>query len=68
MAIEVLESRELLSIQAISGSPVTGRSSVTPDGRFAVLISGAANVFAGQVDQNAGSDVFLFDRSAGTPR
>jgi Tol biopolymer transport system component len=39
---------------------------VSSDGRFSVFTSTAANLVAGQVDGNGGSDVFLYDHTAGT--
>jgi Tol biopolymer transport system component len=44
---------------------VTART-VSVDGRFTVFTSTAANLVTGQSDGNGGSDVFLYDRTAGT--
>ncbi|HEX2551263.1 MAG TPA: hypothetical protein VHK64_06685, partial [Nocardioidaceae bacterium] len=41
-------------------------TSVSADGRYAVLLSLGLNLVAGQVDDNLGTDVFLVDRVAGT--
>jgi Tol biopolymer transport system component len=49
-------------VQANAGASGLGR--MTPDGRFVVFVSGAANLVAG--DTNGGEDVFLRDRVAGT--
>jgi Tol biopolymer transport system component len=39
---------------------------VSTDGRFTVFTSTAANLVPGQIDGNEDSDVFLYDRTAGT--
>ncbi len=39
---------------------------LSADGRFLAFVSGATNLVPGQIDANAGPDVFLFDRVAGT--
>jgi hypothetical protein len=44
---------------------VTART-ISADGRFTVFTSTAANLVTGQSDDNQGSDVFLYDRTAGT--
>ncbi|HKI04550.1 MAG TPA: hypothetical protein VKK31_21400 [Thermoanaerobaculia bacterium] len=49
-----------------AGGGLPGRASLSADGRFFVYASSAANLVSGQVDANAGSDVFLYDRLQGT--
>ena len=39
---------------------------LSADGRFLAFVSGATDLVPGQIDANAGPDVFLFDRVAGT--
>jgi Tol biopolymer transport system component len=39
---------------------------LSADGRYAAFTSSATNLVAGQVDTNAGRDVFLYDRTTGT--
>ncbi len=39
---------------------------ISADGRFVAFVSGATDLVPGQVDGNAGPDVFLFDRTTGT--
>jgi Tol biopolymer transport system component len=46
-----------------SGSPLAALSA---DGRFVAFESRADNLVAGQAEGNAGPDVFLYDREAGT--
>ncbi|HEV7669348.1 MAG TPA: hypothetical protein VGS22_12555 [Thermoanaerobaculia bacterium] len=41
---------------------------ISADGRFLAFVSGATNLVPGQIDTNAGPDVFLFDRVAGTTK
>lgn len=43
-----------------------GRLALSGDGRWVAFVSSAADVVPGQVDTNAASDVFLWDRAAGT--
>jgi len=43
-----------------------GRSPLSADGRFLVYVSAAANLVPKQIDANAQSDVFLYDRLLGT--
>ncbi len=49
-------------VSASGGNPLA----ISADGRLIVFASGATNVVPGQVDTNAASDVFLWDRAAGT--
>lgn len=54
-----------------AASPVTGGSDaqgarVTPDGRYVSFLSAAGNLVPGQVDVDAGLNVFLHDRVTGT--
>src|SRR4028118_2335165 len=44
---------------------VLGRPWIRPDGRFAVFVSRATDLVAGQADTNIGGDVFLYDRTTG---
>jgi Tol biopolymer transport system component len=48
-----------------AGHPL-GRSPLSADGRYFVYSSDASNLVPGQVDSNAGTDVFLYDRLQGT--
>ncbi|MFL6196546.1 MAG: hypothetical protein ACJ75H_20360 [Thermoanaerobaculia bacterium] len=48
-----------------AGHPL-GRSPLSADGRYFVYSSDAANLVPGQMDPNAGTDVFLYDRLQGT--
>jgi len=41
------------------------RPSLSADGRYVVFVSSAANLVPGQIDDNRGSDVFLYDRATG---
>jgi len=41
-------------------------TALSADGRWAVVVSDAANLVAGITDTNAANDVFLFDRDTGT--
>src|SRR5204862_410595 len=41
---------------------------ISSDGQFVVFSSNSTNLVASQVDGNGGSDVFVFDRLAGTTR
>jgi Tol biopolymer transport system component len=41
---------------------------ISPDGRWALLISGATDLVPGQIDANEQGDVFLFDRETGSSR
>ena len=63
-------------IELVTQVPATSRSAtagggseawkISLDGRYLLFVSSAANLVKGQVDSNAGRDVFLFDRVAGT--
>jgi Tol biopolymer transport system component len=44
------------------------RLALSGDGRWVAFVSSAADVVPGQVDTNGASDVFLWDRAAGTTR
>src|SRR5215213_939864 len=48
-----------------AGHPL-GRSPLSADGRYFVYSSDASNLVRGQMDPNAGTDVFLYDRLQGT--
>jgi Tol biopolymer transport system component len=48
-----------------AGHPL-GRSPLSADGRYFVYSSDASNLVPGQIDSNAGTDVFLYDRLQGT--
>jgi Tol biopolymer transport system component len=63
----VLVSRSSASPrQAGNGSTTPFTSALSADGRWVVFASSATNLVSGQADGNASSDVFLFDRVAGT--
>jgi hypothetical protein len=55
-----------------SGSPTATSSGsstgavISADGNFVAFFSSGNNLVTGQIDTNAGNDVFLFDRGAGT--
>ena len=54
---------------ALPGDTTSSTSGIrlgTPDGRYALVGSVASNIFAGQVDQNDRTDVFVFDSQTGT--
>ena len=79
-----LFDRETGTVAVVShkdGAPLTGGNRwsysprITPDGRYIVFLSGASDLFAGQIDPNNagipansehGLDVFVRDRAAGT--
>jgi len=48
-----------------AGHPL-GRSPLSADGRYFAYGSDASNLVPGQIDPNAGTDVFLYDRLQGT--
>src|SRR5262249_51397128 len=50
----------------VDPAPYALRALMSDDGRFTVFTSAAANLVMGSQDSNAGSDVFLYDRVAGT--
>jgi Tol biopolymer transport system component len=62
----------LVSRRAVSALQAAGERSESPaisaDGNFVAFTSRATTLVDGQVDLNADSDVFLFDRVAGTNR
>src|SRR4051812_7354095 len=47
------------------GSP-SRQSVLSDDGRYLVYQSAASNIIAGQMDLNAATDIFLYDRTANT--
>lgn len=49
-----------------AGDAVSGAAVISADGNYVAFSSNATNLVPGQTDTNATSDVFLFDRSAGT--
>ncbi|HKV08182.1 MAG TPA: hypothetical protein VJ725_08600, partial [Thermoanaerobaculia bacterium] len=51
---------------ATGASHPLGRSPLSADGRYFVYSSDASNLVRGQIDPNAGADVFLYDRLQGT--
>ena len=61
----ILVSRALGSSTASSNGAPLGIA-LSPDGRWVLFQSTATNVLAGLSDTNAQSDVFLFDRQAGS--
>lgn len=82
MRIESLEARSLLTVQGVSladpdilgdtangESSIGGSSSVSTDGRYAVVISQSPNLVAGQIDRTGVDllvrDAFLYDRQTG---
>jgi hypothetical protein len=56
-------ARVSVSSFGVQGNGASGVAGVSPDGRFVVFTSAAANLVSG--DTNAVSDVFLRDRAAG---
>ncbi|MCK6472089.1 MAG: PKD domain-containing protein [Planctomycetes bacterium] len=69
LALDVTIERVTEGAVAGESSNVLGNfqpSMVSEDGRYTVFVSTAANLFAGQNDNNSASDVFLFDRVTGT--
>src|SRR5205814_458587 len=58
-------------VSGVPGSATTGNGAssspaISGDGRFLAFHSVSTNLVSGQVDPNGASDVFLFDRLAGT--
>jgi uncharacterized repeat protein (TIGR01451 family) len=48
-----------------AGNGWSAAAAISPNGDLVVLASSATNLVSGQVDTNAGTDVFLFERSTG---
>ena len=51
-----------------AGNASSGSPTISADGNYVVFSSQATDLVAGQTDTNGGSDVFVFDRAAGTTR
>jgi Tol biopolymer transport system component len=49
-----------------TGAAPSEARAISADGRYAAFVSEAANLVPGQVDTNAGPDVFVYDRMTGT--
>jgi Tol biopolymer transport system component len=49
-----------------TGTGASETQSISADGRYVVFLSEAPNLVPGQVDSNFNTDVFLYDRVAGT--
>ncbi|HJX27385.1 MAG TPA: hypothetical protein VJ885_05700, partial [Thermoanaerobaculia bacterium] len=60
-----LVSHAAASPTTSSDDDVLGAPSISADGRFAVFVSRATDLVAGQADTNIGGDVFLYDRTTG---
>ncbi|HEX4959275.1 MAG TPA: hypothetical protein VF173_00455 [Thermoanaerobaculia bacterium] len=48
-----------------TGSAASGSPAASADGRYTAFVSGSANLAPGQIDDNRGEDVFLYDRITG---
>lgn len=68
-SLELVSKGDPAFISATGGGPslnLAGTTSLSADGRYALFVSAAPNLVAGQVDVNGNFDVFLYDRVAGT--
>ena len=73
MVLYVASALGATTVELVSraAEPTLGRgltgvlASISGDGRYAVFVANAPNVLVGQVDDNQGEDVFLYDRTIG---
>lgn len=65
--VTALVSRSAASA-VVSGNAASSAPTIAGDGGYVSFVSSATNLVAGQVDANAGTDVFLYNVAAGTTR